>query len=393
MAVAATDSASAGAMARYERRLRTMTRTILLTNNRRTALGLVAARARQAAHADLAAVYVRSADGDDVVFSTARRWSSARLSALGPTSALAARFLGGALSKPRLIDIPDGGLGPAMVTGLACPPHIIRGALLVARKARATPFKDADLTLIAPFCAEARLAVTFAEARRELERGLLAEDRNRIARELHDGVIQSLYGIGLVIEGIRGEAVRPSVNDQLSGLTESINLLIDDLRAYINDLTPTRLAERGLGPELSSLAREFQASTGMIATVRLTKGVDEIGAELGRDLVQIAREALANVAKHAAASRVVLSLRCSSHTVRLEIADDGRGMAPNHSRGRGLLNILRRVQAWEGNVEIGPLHGIGTAVKVSVPVRPGHVSMGRTAARTSAVSGGLAIAG
>ncbi len=378
-----------------------MTRAVLLADNRRAALGLIAARACQATGADVGAVFIRDSDGDDAVVSTAARWPAARLAALSPSSPLPARLLGSAPSKPKLIHLTDGGMGPAMVSSVVSSRHV-RGVLLVARRAAARPFTESDLRLLVPFAAEAGLAVTFAGARHELERWVLAKDRNRIARELHDGVIQSLYGIGMVIEGIRGEAVRPSVKDQLSGLTESINLVIDDLRAYINDLTPARLAKRGLGPELCSVAKEFQASSGVIATVRLAGNVDEIGAEVGRDLVQIAREALSNVAKHASANSVTLSLRRGAHTIRLEVCDDGRGMAHEHTRGRGLPNILRRAQALGGTLEIGPLHGDGTAIRVSVPSRAGEGRYagrvdglaGRTAAIAIAVgSAGLAITG
>lgn len=398
MAGSAAVSASAAAMSGYERRLRTMTRAVLMADNRRAALTLVAARACEAAGADLAAVFVRDIDGDDAVVSPTSRWSMARLAALGPTSALTSQLLATAASKPRLLHVP--GMGSAMVSS-AVSSNPITSVLLVARRSGAKAFTEPDLNLLIPYAAEAGLAIMFAEARRELEREVLAKDRNRIARELHDGVIQSMYGIGLVIEGIRSEVARPSVQDQLSGLTETINMLIDDLRAYINDLTPTRLAKRGLGSEIFSLAKEFQASTGVVATVRLHEHIDEIGADLGRDLVQIAREALANVAKHASASRVVINLRLTAQSIRLEVADDGTGMDPSPARGRGLPNMLKRVQAWGGKIEIGPAHGTGTAIRVWIPARAGEAArsdqteslLSRSTVLGIAVSAALALAG
>jgi len=398
MAGSAAVSVSAAAMSGYERRLRTMSRAVLLADNRRTALTLVAARACEAAGADLAAVFVRDIDGGDAVVSPTSRWSMARLAALSPNSALTSQLLASAGSKPRLLHVP--GMGPAMVSSVVSSKPIT-SVLLVARRSGAKPFTESDLNLLIPHAAEAGLAIMFAEARRQLEREVLAKDRNRIARELHDGVIQSMYGIGLVIEGIRSEVARPSVRDQLSGLTETINMLIDDLRAYINDLTPTRLAKRGLGSEIFSLANEFQASTGVVATVKLHEHIDEIGADLGRDLVQIAHEALANVAKHASASRVVISLRLTAQSIRLEVADDGTGMAPSPARGRGLPNMLKRVQAWGGKVEIGSAHGTGTAIRVWIPARAGGSArsdpteslLSRSTVLGVAVSAALAIAG
>lgn len=396
MAGSAALSASAAAMARYERRLRTMTGAVLLADNRRAALALIAARASQAAGADVGAVFVRDTDGDDAVVSPATRWSRARL------SALAARVLNGALSKPALMDVPEAGLGDGMASGVVASKHA-RGVLLVARRAGATPYVEADLPLLAPYAAEAGLAITFAQARRELERGLLAKDRDRIARELHDGVIQALYGIGMVIEGIKTETFQPTVHEQLSGVTASINAVMDDLRAYINDLTPTRLAKRGLGPELCALAADFQASSGVIASVRLHARVEEIKPAMGRDLVQIVREALSNVARHAGATRVVLNLRCTAQSIKLEVTDDGRGISARRtSSGRGLANIVRRAEAWGGTAEIGPRHGSGTAIKVCIPARSREVgrsglaygSVGRSAeAALSIAVAALAIAG
>jgi signal transduction histidine kinase len=363
MAGSADFSASAAAMSRYERRLRTMTRAVLLADNRRTALTLVAARACQAASADIGAVFVRDADGDEAVLSPSGRSSRPKL------TALMARLLDGARSKPALMDVPELALGGAMASGVVAARHV-RGVLVVARKAAEKPYVEADLNLLAPFAAEAGLAITFAEARRELERGLLAKDRDRIARELHDGVIQALYGIGMVVEGIKAETFQPGVHEQLSVVTASINGIMDDLRAYIHDLTPARLAKRGLGPELCALAAEFQSASGVVASVRLHDGVEEIKAAMGRDIVQIAREALSNVAKHAAATRVVLSLRCTAQSIKLEITDDGRGIAVRRtSSGRGLANIVRRAQAWGGSAEISAAGASGTTVRVVLPLR------------------------
>lgn len=339
-----------------------MTSAVLLTDNRSATLELIAARARKAFNADFGAVFVRDADGDEADVSSARRWSPA-------TPELGARLLGSAPSRPRLMDLGEGGLGPAMVSSVVSIKRV-HAVLLVARQAGARPFTESDLELFGPHVAEAGLAVTFAEARRELERGLIAKDRNRIARELHDGVIQSLYGIGMVLEGIRADTYLPATQEQLSRITGSINGVIDDLRAYINDLTPPRLAKRGLGPELCALANEFQARSGVITTVRLHDGLDEIKAAVGRDLVQIAREALSNVGKHAGASHAVLSLRCTAQGIKLEISDDGRGFLPRRSSsGRGLANIVRRAEAWGGTVKIGPAGASGTSVRILLPAR------------------------
>lgn len=205
---------------------------------------------------------------------------------------------------------------------------------------------------------------------RRLERALLAEDRSRIARELHDGAIQSLYGIGMVLHALRRERDPNRIGPQISEVTASINLVIEDLRAYVHDLTPPSLATRGLGPELCALAQELHARTGIVAAVRLQDGIDQIGSEMGRDLVQIAREALSNVVQHAYASRVTLSLGCTPQLIKLQIVDDGAGTAGGPGReGHGLANIRRRAIGWGGRSELQTANGHGTALCVTLPRR------------------------
>jgi signal transduction histidine kinase len=375
MAETAAISAAAAGIARYERRLRTMTNALLTTNGRRSSLGHLATRARRATGGDVGAIFLRDSGGDDVIVSPARHLSANGLAALNPAGPLAARLLRGPTTRPRLLGIDDGRLGNALTWNVYGSKHA-HGVLLVARRRGAQPYSESDLPLLAPFAAEAGLAVIFTEARHDLERGLLAQDRNRIARELHDGVIQSLYGIGMVLAGVKAQTLQPATHNQLSAMTESLNGVIDDIRAYIHDLTPPRLARRGLGPELCSLANEFEASSGVITSVRLNDGVDEIQTAMGRDLVQIAREALYNVAKHAAASRVVLSLRCTAQSIRLEISDDGRGITPKQKGSiRGLANIVRRAEAWGGTAEISATGGNGTLVRILLPAHAAAIAL------------------
>jgi len=368
-----------------------MSRTVLVADNRRAALSLVATRARVAADADLGVVLIRDHDGDDIVLSGANRFWGRKLAALELPAMMAADVLASAELRPMLLDLSAGRgaqtlpiayqkVGPVMVAPIGLAKHS-RGALLILKRSSGGQFSESDLRLLEPFAAEARLAIAFAAARQELERGLLAKDRGRIARDLHDGAIQSLYGIGMVLEGIQtGSQTR--VKNQLSGLTGSINSVIDDLRAYINDLTPSRLAKRGLAYELGLLADEFQVSSGVMTSVRLETGIDEIRVGLARDLVQISREALSNIAQHAAASNVTISLDCSGHSVELVITDDGHGIAARRRPGgRGLTNIAKRAKSWGGDAVIGSSGKRGTAVRVSVPGRgEGHALLHGTVA-------------
>ena len=393
---AAAISRAAG-MARYERRIRVMSRTLLAADNRRAALSLVAARACEAADGDLGAVFIRDEDGDDVVISGGDRSTARRLAGLELPRKLARDVLASADLRPKLLDISAlrgaSGLpralqemGPVMVAPVGVAKQN-RGALMVLRRASEGRYSRSDLRLLMPFAAEARLAIAFAAARRQLERGLLAKDRGRIARDLHDGVIQSLYGIGMVLEGIQGDG-QSRYKNQITGITGSINSIIDDLRSYIYDLTPSRLARRGLAYELGLLGEEFQAGSGVVTSVELKDGIDEIDAGLARDLVQISREALSNIAQHADASSATIRLdRSRQGSIVLVISDDGNGLARKRNPGRGLGNIIKRAQRWDGVAEIRQSGRHGTEVRVRVP-RPseaqhasGQASLGFLAAQ------------
>ena len=364
-------------MARYERRIRVMSRTLLLAENRRAALSLVAERACLAADGDVGAVFVRDADGDDVVISGGAGRSPATRLRLELAGQKAKDVLASAELRPTILDFAavraaNGSakgfhdMGPVMVAPVGVARQS-RGALVILRRASQRHYSRSDLRTLTPFAAEARLAIAFSAAKRELERGLLAKDRGRIARDLHDGVIQSLYGIGMVLEGIQGET-QDRYTNQLSGITGSINSIIDDLRSYIYDLTPGRLARRGLAYELGLLAEEFQAGSGVMTAVALEDRTDEINAGLARDLVQISREALSNIAKHADASNATIRLHRSGGFIVLVITDDGHGMgATKSSRGRGLENIFKRAQSWSGAAEITRSDRRGTVLRIRIP--------------------------
>ncbi len=161
----------------YSRDLQSLTHSVLEAGDRRTALRLIAARACVAAEADLGAVAVRDAAGDEVVVSNVSRWSID----LRPTSELAARLLVQAGARPALINVSQQ-LGPAMISRVGTARHP-RGVLLIARRASARRFTESDLGLLGPYVAEAQFALEFAEANRQHERGLVDLEQREIQRD------------------------------------------------------------------------------------------------------------------------------------------------------------------------------------------------------------------
>src|SRR5207237_4746810 len=135
------------------------------------------------------------------------------------------------------------------------------GSLTVANRVGGRGFADADVRLMSSFAGQASMAIEYARVRRELERVLLLEDRERIAKELHDGVIQSLFAVGMGLQGAAMLARHPELERRIEAAIGEIDGAIRDLRNYIFGLRPGILADRQLDQALRTLASEFDERT------------------------------------------------------------------------------------------------------------------------------------
>lgn len=205
----------------------------------------------------------------------------------------------------------------------------------------------------------------------ERQRLALIEDRERIAKELHDGVIQGLFAVGMTLQATQARAEQAdAVRARLDGAIESIDAAIRDLRNYIFGLRPGILADRQLEAALRELAREFEERSGVVVVVDVDPVMAAHFASSSSQLIQIAREGLSNVARHAQATTSRLSLvRRDDHGV-LEIDDDGRGFDPSRVRaeGQGLRNMRERARTMGGDVIVQSTPGEGTTIEVRLPI-------------------------
>jgi PAS domain S-box-containing protein len=199
----------------------------------------------------------------------------------------------------------------------------------------------------------------------------LEEERERIAMDLHDGVIQSLYSVVLSLGATR----RGSDNSQasLSAAIEHINSVIGELRSYIYDLRPTSGETIDLCGALEVLAKELVPKKG---AVRLRLDLPRqlgsaIQAKIVEETLQVAREALSNVVRHAAAAHVSVALTVDDGRIRLTIKDDGMGfetVAAGRRQGDGLRNMYQRANAMDGDLAIDSQRGAGTTLRLTVPL-------------------------
>ena len=236
------------------------------------------------------------------------------------------------------------------------------------------PFDDRSIQLLTAVGNWAGLAIDNSRLHTDARRLAVLEERNRIGMDMHDGVIQSVFGVGLGLEN-----VRHLIDENPTQAKEGVRLAIDglnqairDLRTYILDLRPRQLGEENLLVGLRRLLTEYRVNT--LSEAMLTgKESDLADLEASQALVlfHIAQEALANTAKHAKAKRVSISLWTTPERVLMEIEDNGKGFSIDKmsmTLGHGLSNMHTRTRNAGGEVEITSAPEEGTTILAWLPI-------------------------
>lgn len=265
---------------------------------------------------------------------------------------------------------------PAMVSFLGVPIRAANhqlGQLYLTEKISGAEFTADDEKIIQMLAAYAAAAIQNARLHENTHRLAVLEERERIGMDLHDGIIQSIYGVGLALEGAL-HSIEEDPNDAKKRIEHSIaalNQAIRDLRAYILDLRPRQMGNEGLISGLKRLVTEFRANslTEAILTGSEKDVIDLPPAQL-LALFHICQEALANAAKHAKAKKVEISLWATDDRVLMEIHDNGKGFDMSTqatSIGHGLANMQTRAQSAGGDVDVSSAPGEGTTILAWVP--------------------------
>ena len=215
------------------------------------------------------------------------------------------------------------------------------------------------------FADQAAVAMEYGRAQEELQRLLLSEDRERIAKDLHDGVIQSLFAVGMGLQATATLSGAPEVERRIESAVEELDRAIRDLRNYIFGLRPGILADRQLDQALRGLAEDFEEKTGVLTVVEIdAHAAAELSSNAG-EIVQIVREALSNAGRHANATtcRITLRPKRAGRSSRWTTTDRVDAVAPG--RGLGLRNL--RAGAMGGELSITSAPDEGTTVRLFVP--------------------------
>ncbi|MGC8857148.1 MAG: GAF domain-containing protein [Anaerolineae bacterium] len=246
------------------------------------------------------------------------------------------------------------------------------GVLSVATRS-AQPFDERSLQLLSAVGNWAGLAIENARLHNNARRLAVLEERERIGMDLHDGIIQSIYGVGLALENVYHSIGddQPEIKERVQRAIHGLNLAIRDIRAYILDLRPRQLGNDGLMSGIKRLVMEYRANT--FSEVTLSGPSDDLKDLPHANalaLFHICQEALANAAKHAAARHVQVSVLATPERVLLEVRDDGRGFDVEKmvaTLGHGLSNMQTRARAVGGEVDITSTPGDGTTILAWVP--------------------------
>ena len=250
------------------------------------------------------------------------------------------------------------------------------GNLYLTDKVDAAEFSLDDQRLVELFALHAGIAIENARLHRAVQRLAVVDERERIAKDLHDGIIQSLYAIALSLEDV--PALMTEQPDEAAGRVDraidDVNRTIGDLRGFIVGLHAAASDDADLADLLAALAESLRQRTGAAVEFDVTSGPVELPPHARAELLLIAREAFSNIARHADAATVRVSLAHERDRVRLDIVDDGRGFDPDHAAHDGhygLANMRDRAEALGGSLELASQPSSGTRIIVRIPV-PGN---------------------
>jgi len=250
------------------------------------------------------------------------------------------------------------------------------GDFYLTEKLGAPEFSDDDEELVEMFALHAGLAIQNARLHQDLQELAVVDERLRISRDLHDGIIQSIYAVSLSLEDVPDliGASAPEAIDRVDRAIDRLHLTIGDIRTFIVGLGPE--AGAGLGLTLETLARELLVGSATELSVDLSGAASLDGRltpEAAHEVVQVAREALSNVARHSGAGRAKLALLVDGDTAELRIEDNGSGFDPAQRFGTGhfgLANLRGRAAAVGGTLTIESEAGKGTRIIVRLPIAP-----------------------
>ncbi|HEY3261181.1 MAG TPA: GAF domain-containing protein [Pseudonocardiaceae bacterium] len=279
-----------------------------------------------------------------------------------------------ASGTPLLSDVgaepSDGGLagfGPAIGVPLRSGEHST-GAIVALRRTGRELFRPDELPLLASFADQASIVLEMAANQRAQRQLDIFADRDRIARDLHDHVIQRLYAAGMNLQGTQQRSTEPDVQRRIQHTVDQLDQTVREIRTSIFDLhTPPSTAPASLRRRLLDVIAEASHGATMSPSVRISGPVDNtVPARIGEHALAVAREAVSNAVRHSGATDLVVTIDARDDFT-IDVEDDGRGI-PEEVRRSGLLNLQKRAAECDGTFEVQPRRGGGTHLRWTAPL-------------------------
>ncbi|MFP3989756.1 GAF domain-containing protein [Streptomyces sp. E11-3] len=359
-----------------------LTRTLLSGAEPSAVLRTFTATVRELSDADLVTLAVPVGTAGNLVVEAADGLDAdlVRGLALPNGSSLAAKVFGSGetIVSPSLGQDPraqTGGtsvldLGPAFLIPLGTPERV-RGVLQVTNREGGPAFPDATVDMITGFAGHAALALEIAEHRRDAERLLVLNDRDRIARDLHDLAIQRLFASGLSLQSVLNRLTdRPDAAERVQRVVDDLDDTIKVVRSTIYALRQHDHSDAaGLRAQLVAEVGRAGQTLGFTPALRMGGLLDTgVPHEHREQLLAVVREALSNAARHADATSVEVGVEATPTTLRLRVADNGCGVDPAVTRRSGLDNIRTRAENLGGTFTLTSNEPSGTLLEWTVPM-------------------------
>ncbi|MFF8941499.1 GAF domain-containing protein [Streptomyces sp. NPDC014864] len=343
-------------------------------------LGLIAERARDITGAALAVVAVPMSDTDALTVELAIGQEAEVLRGL--VMPVTGTLLGQAYDGGVAVTTPDvaqdervsgglqrfTGLGPAGAVPIGSGDRV-RGVVLLVRETGANEFSEAEMDQLQVFAAQAAVAMELAERRQDAEQIILLEDRDRIARDLHDLAIQRLFATGMTLQSAGRFVEHTEAKERVLRAVDDLDETIKIIRSTIFGLrTRSDEAAPGLRTRAVRVVGEAAPVLGFAPGVRMEGLLDtHVPKEIADDVVAVLSESLTNIARHARADRAEVVLETDGREVRLSVTDNGVGI-PAGGRRSGLGNMAERARKLGGDMELGSPDGGGTRLVWYAPV-------------------------
>ena len=260
----------------------------------------------------------------------------------------------------------DVGQRPAIVMPLRAHDRVA-GVIAIARGADQPPFNESYLDVMSDFATQAAIALMLASAREDSRQLTILAERERIAHDLHDHVIQRLFAAGMDLQGTLARARSPEVADRLNRTLDDLQTIIEEIRTTIFQLKSPLAKNGDFRHRIQRVVADLTENREIVTTVRMNGPMTAVGGELAEHAEAVTAEAVSNVVRHSGASRLTVEVGVAD-LFTLDISDNGSGIPAGNSRRSGLANMKYRAEQLGGSCEIANPPEGGTRVHWMAPL-------------------------